>query len=366
MIGRLIADKFQLRGMLADGGMGRIYLANHLALNVEICVKTLHPELRSDAAVVKRFFREAQAASRVRHPNCVQVIDFGETTDGVTYVAMERVRGRPLSEVLTSDGPLAPARAIRIATQICDVLEATHRQGLVHRDLKPSNIMLEDLPSHREFVKILDFGVAKFPGDGEDEARLVASGMVLGTPAYMAPEQALAEEVDHRADIYSLGVILYEMLCGRLPFESERPEVVVACHANVPAPPLRERRPEVPVAVADVVDRCLEKQRELRPSTAIEMRRDLERALSAAEQTERRKVERTVRELGTFPRARRGAAPALTPGFGVPSISGVMNPSGTGPAAAPMLRCPACARQNPVGAKFCMECGAAVRGGPRR
>src|SRR5207253_8762524 len=112
------------------------------------------------------------------------------------------------------------------------------------------------------------------PGEGEDEARRVASGLVRSTPAYMAPEQELAKEVDHRADTCSLGVSLYEMLCGRLPFESERPEVVVACHANVPAPPLRERRPEVPIAIADVVDRCLEKQRELRPSTAIEVRRD--------------------------------------------------------------------------------------------
>src|SRR5262249_5438470 len=156
-----------------------------------------------------RFFREAQAASRLRHPNSVSILDFGDS-DGTLYIAMEYLRGRSLGQVLADDGRFAPKRAIRVITQVLDVLAAAHQMGIIHRDLKPDNIMIEDLPTQRDFVKVLDFGIAKIATAGNE--KLTQTGMVFGTPQYMAPEQAVSGEIDSRADLYAIGVILFELL----------------------------------------------------------------------------------------------------------------------------------------------------------
>jgi serine/threonine-protein kinase len=226
LVGQIVGGRYRVTQLLGEGGMGRVYLAEQqMGTNVrKVAVKTLQAQYAQDPQVLARFHRECGTVSELEHPNTIQFFDFGQTPDGQLYIAMEFVQGQSLSKAL-EQGPMRPERVLKILAQVCGSLEEAHGRGVVHRDLKPDNIILTTRAGQADFVKVLDFGIAKRSEakDQAQEQKLTQQGMVLGTPPYMSPEQFSGKELDARSDIYSLGVMAYEMLTGRLPFEAETP-----------------------------------------------------------------------------------------------------------------------------------------------
>jgi serine/threonine protein kinase len=284
LIGTLIAGKYRVLRLLGRGSTGAVYLCQHLGLDKPVALKILHREMEQNAGFVEGFKLEAQAASRLEHPNSVRVLDFGEDANGALFIVMEYVEGRDLLRVLEEDGPFSAERAIDVMSQILDALSVAHSLGIVHRDLKPENVVVRTLVIdgvEKELVTVCDFGIAQFSA-----TRLGAStstvevGMVVGTPAYMPPEQARAEEQDARSDIYSAGVVLFQLLTLHLPFEADDAMAVAYKHCSEPPP-----RPSQFGAVSPVLEeiclKALSKTREARYQTAREMRNALQRALIA-------------------------------------------------------------------------------------
>ncbi len=219
-LGRKLDDKYMIEELLGVGGMGRVYRAVQLSLEKKICVKVLRTGATEDETLARRFHREARAASRLNHPNSISVIDFGQTAaDGSLYMAMEFIPGRDLGKIIREDFPLGEQRVVHIMDQVLSALADAHAADIVHRDLKPENIMVTDLRGTKDFVKVLDFGIAKIQETSQDPG-LTQAGMVCGTPEYMSPEQARGEPLDARSDLYAAGVILYQMITGRLPFQA--------------------------------------------------------------------------------------------------------------------------------------------------
>jgi serine/threonine protein kinase len=220
-IGKVIADRYRVLELLGEGGMGAVYIAEHLTLQKQVALKVVHAEHAGNAELAARFAREAMATSRIDHPNVISALDFGTLPDGTAYLAVQLVRGPSLTKVLQAEGRLHWARAAEIGAQVADALCAAHGYGIVHRDLKPDNVLLQFLDDGGELVKVLDFGVAKFERDSlappsvRREPNVTQIGIVIGTPGYMAPEQAIGHPADHRADLYALGVILWEAIVGR-------------------------------------------------------------------------------------------------------------------------------------------------------
>lgn len=284
-IGTLISGRYEIVGTpLGEGGMGVVYPGKQHPIGREIAIKVLRPELARSLEAVKRFLREARAASLLKHPNIVTVHDFGQSPDGLLFMVMELVTGQSLGDLLLNEGDLAPERAVAITVQALYALEEAHSQGVVHRDLKPENIRLMPTAGNPDFVKVLDFGLAKILGD-QGQTKLTADGSVMGSPRYMAPEQARGQQVDVRADLYAMGVILYEMLSGRPPFVSDSLMEVLVAQMSEPPPPIRslELRRTIPPALEDVVDKALAKSREERFQTSAEMRDGLLGALADIE-----------------------------------------------------------------------------------
>jgi eukaryotic-like serine/threonine-protein kinase len=219
LLGHVIADRYRVLEVLGEGGMGAVYLAEHLTLHKQVALKVVHREHAGNAELAARFAREAMATSRIEHPNVISALDFGQLDDGTAYLAVQLVRGPSLTRVLRAEGRLPWPRAVNVAAQIADALCAAHGHGIVHRDLKPDNVLLQYLDDGGELVKVLDFGVAKFSpvSDVPSKARadVTKVGFVVGTPGYMAPEQAVGSEADPRSDLYALGVILWECLTGK-------------------------------------------------------------------------------------------------------------------------------------------------------
>lgn len=218
LIGKVIADRYRILELLGEGGMGAVYLAEHLTLQKQVALKIVHAEHARNPELAERFSREAMATSRIDHPNVISAIDFGKLKDGSAYLAVQLVRGPTLTRVLATGGPMPWARAASIGAQIADALCAAHGHGIVHRDLKPDNVLIQPLDDGGELVKVLDFGVAKFsakaaPSPPRPDVTQV--GFIVGTPGYMAPEQAVGQPSDDRADLYSLGVILWECIVGQ-------------------------------------------------------------------------------------------------------------------------------------------------------
>jgi serine/threonine-protein kinase len=288
LIGSVVGDRYRVVSRIGVGGMGAVYRAEHTMMRKDLAIKVLLPEFGGKDEFVRRFEREAESASRLQHPNIITVTDFGRTREGSLFLAMEFLAGESLSHVIKA-GPLPKGRALFVIRQILRGLEHAHAAGIVHRDLKPDNIMLVERDGQADVVKILDFGIAKVTepvtGRGAGVTALTQAGMIFGTPEYLSPEQALAEVVDPRADIYAAGVILFEMLAGRKPFVAEDKVKLISMHLAHAPPRLREANPnvEVPVALEQVVLQALEKSRENRFATATAFLQALDDAEALAE-----------------------------------------------------------------------------------
>ena len=280
-LGQVISGRYKIRELLGEGGMGAVYLAEHTHMRKRVALKLLHAEMKDNQEVLERFQREAQAASRIDHPNVAAATDFGATEDGGFFLVLEYVDGTSLRTGI-SQGRMTVVRAVHIARQIASALERAHDAGVVHRDLKPENVMLVRREDDTDFVKVLDFGIAKVEGVGRESGKqpLTKLGTLLGTPEYMAPEQALGEMVGPSADLYALGLIFYEMLTGKHPFDASDRMAVLSMHIVAPIPPMNERTPgiDVPAPIEATVKKLLEKEPKNRHDNA----RALIEALDAA------------------------------------------------------------------------------------
>jgi serine/threonine protein kinase len=265
LVGRTIAERYRVDSLLGVGGMGAVFRAHHLGLKRDVAIKVLHPDLSRDSEISARFDREAHSSSRLDHPNCLQVTDYGSTEDGMKFMVMQVLEGGELSALLGR--PMPPARAVELCVQILRGLEHAHKKGVVHRDIKPENVFITRDHEGEEILKLVDFGIAKIvdgPVEGTERHKTRA-GLVFGTPAYMSPEQAAGVEADERADIYSVGIILYQMLAGRLPFDHRDPVSLVRMQVSQDPPPLP---PNVPPVLAAAVEKMLAKSRDDRFQSA--------------------------------------------------------------------------------------------------
>jgi len=244
LIGRTIADRYHIQELLGVGGMGRVYVAEHVALGRKSAVKVINPSLANSAEAISRFNREAANASRINHPNVAQIYDFGES-DGVLYLAMEYIEGETLSTTIERLGPMPVMRAANITMQVADSLAAAHMMGIVHRDLKPENIMIGRKHDGTDWVKVVDFGIAKTI-ESEMGQNVTTVGVSLGTPEYMSPEQFAGEKLDHRTDIYSLGLVLFNMLTGQLPYAKVTSKETLVKRLTTQPSALAQVRPDQP------------------------------------------------------------------------------------------------------------------------
>ena len=265
LLGVLLDGRYRVESLLGRGGMGAVYKAEHVAMRKTVAVKVVRSDLSANLEAAKRFHREARAASMLSHPHTIRVFDFGQAPDLTLYMVMEFLDGRSLGQLVFAEGSLAPERAVRIAGEIARSLIEAHGAGLAHRDLKPENVMLLDAAGHPDFVKVLDFGIAKFLSGSSGISAVTRTGAVVGTPHYMAPEQASAPSgLTSAVDIYALGVILFEMLSGELPFQGQTPVEVLMAHASRPVPELPADT-RVPESLAALLAQMLAKEPGERP-----------------------------------------------------------------------------------------------------
>lgn len=270
LIGVVLADRYRILRLIGQGGMGVVYEAEHIALGKRVAIKLLLAGLAHDPEAVARFQREALTASQIGNPHIVDVLDVGTAPDGRSYFVLEYLQGADLHNILQAQGPMDGMRAIHIMRQVLHGVAAAHQRGIVHRDLKPENVFIIERGEEPDFVKLLDFGISKIIDAAESNVRLTVTGSVLGTPLYMAPEQARGEPLDHRADIYALGVMFYEMLTGHPPFSGPNYATLVAKQLYEAAPSLAAARPDLPAWLVAVVHRALEKHPQQRFATATE------------------------------------------------------------------------------------------------
>ena len=319
LIGRTLPGGYVILDLVGIGGMGRVYRAEQTNLGRTVAIKIIHPHLVGEENAAARFITEARAASRLNHPNSVAVIDFGKTEDGQLYLVMEFLRGKDLARVQYEEGPLSFRRIVSILRQVLAALSEAHHLEIIHRDLKPENVILEPVRTGGDFVKVVDFGLAKMR-EG-NAPNITSPGIVCGTPEYMSPEQGRGDPLDPRSDLYAVGVIFYQLLTGRLPFEAESPTQVVLMHITEAPPDPRAVAPErlIPSLLADVCLMALAKEPAHRFGNADEYAEALSDALSQIE--------------STVPRAI--PAPAT-------------------------INCPKCGAANTASQKFCGECGATL------
>ncbi|HVF44538.1 MAG TPA: protein kinase [Pyrinomonadaceae bacterium] len=288
LVGRVLDGKYEIVSRLGAGGMGSVYRARRVLIGDEVAVKVLHTKFVNDDTLVERFRREARAAAQLQHPNVVTIHDYGEARgrEGFAYIVMELVRGESLRQLLRREGRMTAARAVSLMRDVCAGVGAAHRRGIVHRDIKPDNIIVipADEDSAAERVKVVDFGIAKLRDMASDDGTLTAAGAVVGTPFYMSPEQCKGESLDPRADVYSLGALLYEMLVGSPPFNAPSLAGIILKHVSEPPPPLPSDV-QAPTALRAAVARSLSKDPAARQGDASEFSREIQSALDASAAT---------------------------------------------------------------------------------
>jgi len=312
LLGTLVAERYRIQRRLGEGGIGRVYRALHEQLGRPVALKLLHPELSGRNDMHQRFEREARAASRLNHPGSVMVFDFG-SWNGMLYLAMELVEGRSLDDIIRHDSPLPVSRITDLGAQICDALEAAHAIGLLHRDLKPENVLVTTGGDGREHVKICDYGLAYLIGDvGQHAPRLTREGTVAGTPTFMAPEQIMNRVLDQRTDLYALGCVLYEMACGKVPFDGSGPmEILTKQLYDEPEPPSRRALRPVPRELEQLILWTLQKVPEKRPQSAAELKAAL---LATRDPSSRRSERPSSEEVQVlFDREARAGAAGIAP-----------------------------------------------------
>jgi serine/threonine protein kinase len=271
-IGHTIGN-YKITAKLGEGGMGVVYLAEHPVIGKKVAMKAIHPELSKNSDVVSRFVTEAKAVNQIGHEHIVDIADFGNTPEGEFYFVMEYLQGESLSDRLRRETQIPYPRALSIGAQIADALNASHAQGIIHRDLKPENIFLCHRGQNRDFVKVLDFGLAKLTMGDLKVTHKTRTGSVMGTPYYMSPEQCEGKiEIDHRADVYSLGVLIFEMLTGKVPFGGEGYGEIIVKHVTMPPPSVRSVVPDLPEYLDLILYRVLAKDRDQRFQTMAELR----------------------------------------------------------------------------------------------
>jgi serine/threonine-protein kinase len=340
-IGRdILNGKYQILQKIGSGGMGSVYKALEPEMNRMVGVKILHPKLANRKDLVSRFRREARAMSQLTHPNTVKVFSFGELDDGPLYIIMEFLEGKNLNQTVRSEGPFSTERALPILIQACGALDEAHKAGIIHRDLKPENIFLVQSAGLRDYPKVLDFGLAKV---GERQMRpgsviLTQEGMVFGTPEFMSPEQAQGRTLTAASDIYSLAVILYEVLTGKLPFDAKNAMDYIQLHVTGKPTPLNQRVPgkTFPALLEQVINRALAKRPEDRFATAAQFAVAMQHVLQGAAQLPDHL--KNIGELPTMPFPQAEAAAVLRHAQQAqPAPSNPQPPSvpGSGPVAPP-------------------------------
>ncbi len=275
-IGSLLDGRYEILAKIGEGGMGVVYKARQVSIDRVIAIKVLNPQMAADQQWVQRFSNEARACSRLQHPNTIKMFDFGQTTDGRFFMTMEFLDGQVLRQAIQNSAPMAPARVMRILVQCCASLAEAHSIGIIHRDIKPDNVFLMNMPGSPDFVKLLDFSVAKLLAEGGGGMKTQA-GVVFGTPQYMSPEQGRGMPLDARSDLYALGVLGYEMLTGNVPFNDENPMAVLQMHLRSEVPPLPGG---LPPAVVNIVKKALDKDPGRRFQSAGEMMQTCQQVLT--------------------------------------------------------------------------------------
>jgi len=302
LVGTIVADRYHVLRKLGEGGMGQVYLAEHVRMGRRSALKVMNPSMVKDADAISRFNREASNASRINHPHVADVYDFGETPDGIIYLAMEFVDGPPLTKLLKEEGPLPPERVANIVRQAADALSAAHDMGIVHRDLKPDNIMITRNRDGSDCVKIVDFGIAKAADNLAQ--KVTKTGLVIGTPEYMSPEQLAGDKLDGRSDIYALALVAFNMLTGMLPFPADTVQESMIMRLTDSPRKLAEMCPDMtwPRDVQLALDKGLERDANARFQTAIEFGRTLAHALEQMAPTSAGEAQARDAQSGTTAR----------------------------------------------------------------
>jgi len=315
LLGSVVADRYHILKKLGEGGMGTVYLAEHVKMGRKSALKVMNPGMNTDPDAIARFNREASNASRLSHPNICGIYDFGETPDGLIYLAMEFIEGKALTDLIEKDGSLAPARAASIVHQTADALQVAHDAGIVHRDLKPDNIMVARNRDNTDLVKVVDFGIAK--ASSSDAQKVTKTGLVVGTPEYMSPEQLAGDKLDGRSDIYSLGLVAFNCLTGKLPFPSESAQEAMIMRLTDRPRMLSEMRPDLqwPDALQAVLDKALARDANERYQSAAQFGRDF--AAVVAEMPSTQATEGATQVIGAMNvgagSAKTAAVPAAAP-----------------------------------------------------
>jgi predicted Ser/Thr protein kinase len=281
LIGQVIADRYHVTKKLGEGGMGAVYLAEHVKMGRKSAIKVMTASMSHDPDAVSRFNREANNASRIQHPNICAIYDFGETQDGLIYLAMEFIEGDSLNGILKKTGPMSLQRATHILSQTASALKLAHDAGIVHRDLKPDNIMIAQ-QSGKDLVKVVDFGIAKAVGGDESGQKVTKTGLVVGTPEYMSPEQLSGDKLDGRSDLYSLALVYYRMITGTLPFQAETSQETMIKRLTDDPMPLRQALPtgNFPPSLQAVMDRALARYASERYPDAVQFSDDVQKAIA--------------------------------------------------------------------------------------
>lgn len=281
LVGTTLSGKYEIQEVIGHGGMGVVYKARHALMERIVAIKMLQAQLISDSMSVKRFQQESKAASRISHPNVITIYDFGISPNGQPFIVMDYLQGTSLASIIKEEGQVGVERSIRIISQTCDALDHAHKQGVIHRDLKPTNIVLINYDEEKDFVKVVDFGVAKLMNASTEGQRLTQQGEVCGSPVYMSPEQCTGLDLDPRSDIYSMGIVIYETLTGKLPLLGKTMVDTMSKHISEMPPPFSVSRPDlyIPERLEQVIFKALAKDPNDRHQTMEELKMDLELAI---------------------------------------------------------------------------------------